>query len=130
MQTRNHGCQNLGRQTSIDQFFLNEKEKQERSVYDRILGYGGEVILNRRNLDADSKAIFGLDFQTLDSVLRTLRSDGIPDVLPPKVLMRTTVTRRPKGWKSHEDSQVLMKIWISSAFKKIQNPKSENLLTP
>lgn len=116
-------------QPTIDQFFLSEREKQERSVYERLLSYGGQVLLSRRNLENDSRAIFGLDFATLDSIVRLIGAEGIIDVLPPKALLRTTVTRRPPGWKTHKDTQVFLKIWISSSFKKIQSPATENLLT-
>ncbi len=117
-------------QSTIDQYFLSEKEKLERTVYERIVSYGGAVILNRRSLEASSKAIFGVDFQTLDSVLHSLYANGIADILPPKILMRTTLSRHPKGWRSHEDTQVFLKVWISAALKKIQSPQMEKLLTP
>ncbi len=74
---------NEPKQVKIDQYFLSEEEKRERAVYERILSYGGEVRLNRRGLESDSKAMFGIDFATLERVLRSLKSGGIPGYFLP-----------------------------------------------
>ncbi len=115
------------RQVKIDQFFLSEEEKQRQAVYDRVLSHGGDVRLNRRNLEADSRAIFGIGFETLDRALRSLKSEGIPGILPPNVLLKTSVSQRFPG-KTYRDTQIFLKIWISNSFKKIQKPQLENLL--
>ena len=116
------------KQATIDKYFLSEQEKQERAVYERILSYGGDLRLNRKNLEADSKAVFGIEFATLDCILRSLKTKGIPGILPPNVLLKTSVSQRPAGWKTYRDTQVFLKIWVSNSFKKIQKPELENLL--